>query len=146
MRMYCAKQRARVPLSTVWPATVQVGKLTFFRPALVASPLIAAGVMSGVPATASALRFELTVLRPLKPITIVTIPNATRTTAAAYPPHSRTFLVVSDLNISSLLLGACDVSHARRGRAVVHQRRGRSSLRGSRTGSGSPPQRPERVK
>ena len=47
--MYCAKQRAFVPLSIASPATLQVGRSTFSSPALSASALIADGVMSGVP-------------------------------------------------------------------------------------------------
>ena len=57
-------------------------------PAFLASAAIAAGVMSGVPTICSCLMLEFTVLRPLKPMTMATTPNAMRTAAAAKPPIS----------------------------------------------------------
>src|SRR5436305_6928846 len=57
--------------------------------AFVASALIAAGVMSGVPTMYWFFRLELTVLRPLKPITMAVIPKTMRIAAAKKPPISR---------------------------------------------------------
>ena len=52
--MYCAKQRAVEPLSTVVPATEQVGSLMLEGSLdFAASALIAVGVMSGVPTICS---------------------------------------------------------------------------------------------
>src|SRR6478752_6070985 len=93
IRMYLAKQRAWLPLSTAWFATEQLGVwigdgVTFMPCALycanslfcaacaaLTSPAIAVGVMSGVPVICSFLRLELTVDLPLKPITIAAMPN-----------------------------------------------------------------------
>jgi hypothetical protein len=70
-------------------ATEQVGRSTFLRPAFAASDLIALGVMSGEPTIASRWMFERTSLRPVKPITIAPMPNATRRTPAMTPPISQ---------------------------------------------------------
>src|SRR4051794_40456037 len=86
--MYCAKQRARDPESTGWFATVHVGRSTFVRPALAASPLIAAGVMSGVPVICCREISCDTVLRPLMLMTSAPMPKPMRTTAAIRPPIS----------------------------------------------------------
>src|SRR5690242_21468953 len=61
-----------------------------FRPAFLASAVIPAGVMSGVPTICSCLRLSLTVDLPLTPITIAAMPNAIRTAAASTPPSSNT--------------------------------------------------------
>src|SRR6266536_3725913 len=92
--MYFAKQRASAPLEIALFATVHVGSWILLRSsfAFVASALIAAGVMSGVPTMYSFLRLELTVLRPLNAITIATMPKTNSTTPAAKPPYSRSFL------------------------------------------------------
>src|ERR1700747_2631791 len=89
--MYCAKQRARVPFVTAWLATVQVGSEIFdrVRPDFCASPLIAAGVMSGVPVICSHLRLVATVLLPCALRMIAATPKAISTTPAATPPSSR---------------------------------------------------------
>lgn len=49
MRMYWAKHLASEPVSTVSPATEQLGASTFVSAAFCASAVIASGVMSGVP-------------------------------------------------------------------------------------------------
>src|SRR6476661_1234376 len=68
--MYCAKQRALAPLVTAWLATLQDGMLMFFSPAFCASAVIPAGVISAVPTICCCLRLDVTVERPLTPITI----------------------------------------------------------------------------
>src|SRR5438552_12135801 len=93
MRMYCAKQRARLPELIALSATEQLGRLTLVRPALVASALIRAGVMSGVPVICSCLRFEFTVERPLAPSAITATPKAIRIAPEMKPPISRTFFM-----------------------------------------------------
>src|SRR5262245_23153668 len=92
--MYCAKQRARFPLSIALPATEQVGNETPLRPAADASLLIAAGVMSGVPTIASCFRLEFTVERPLAPSAITATPKAIRIAPEMKPPISRTLFIV----------------------------------------------------
>src|SRR3954470_11782730 len=72
-----------------------MSRLATFRPACFASALIPAGVMSGEPTMSSFLRLELTVERPLTPITIAAIPNAIRTAAASTPPSSNTLRITS---------------------------------------------------
>src|SRR5665213_1243798 len=91
--MYCAKQRALEPLLMVLLATEQLGivSLAVFNPALDASAVMPAGVMSGVPTIFCASRLSWTVLRPLAPITMAAMPKATSTTAATMPPISNAF-------------------------------------------------------
>ena len=93
MRMYCAKQRALVPVVIALLATEQLGKETFVRPAFVASTLISAGVMSGEPVICSAFKFELTVERPLAPSAITATPKAMRIAPEMNPPISSTFFM-----------------------------------------------------
>src|SRR5450759_1127356 len=95
--MYWAKQRAVAPLVTALFATVQVGKLMFFNPAFCTSALIPAGVISGVPTTCSCFSSVLTVLRPLTPITIATMPNTIRTAPATSPPISNALRISNSL-------------------------------------------------
>src|SRR5581483_8380291 len=99
MFMYSANVRARLPLLIGRFATLVVGQsLTEAETwALVASALIAAGVMSGVPTMYWSFRLEATVLRPLKPMTIAVTPKMMRIAAAKKPPIS------SALRISYLL-------------------------------------------
>src|SRR5581483_559691 len=72
MRMYCAKQRARLPVLTGRFATLQVGigVAAMLRPAPFASAVMAFGVMSGVPTICCCLSSLATVLLPLVPSTI----------------------------------------------------------------------------
>src|SRR5262245_52649934 len=93
--MYCAKHLASEPVSIDWLATSQVGRLMLVgRPASLASLAIASGVMSGEPTIASCLRLVCTWLRPFTARTSETMPTAIKTTPAATPPYSRTFLLV----------------------------------------------------
>ena len=55
MRMYCAKQRASLPFSIGWSATLHVGAATFFRPASVIATLMSVGFMSAEPTICSAV-------------------------------------------------------------------------------------------
>src|SRR5437764_381249 len=105
--MYSANVLARLPLLMSSPATLFDGHSVtdFATPAFVASALIAAGVMSGVPTMYSFFKLLLTVLRPLKPITIAVTPNAIRTNAATKPPISNTLRISASLADTGLLLG-----------------------------------------
>src|SRR5947208_9252723 len=87
MRMYCANVRARSPVLIFRPATDFDGIETLLRPAAFASAAIAFGVMSGDPTICSLARFERTVSRPLKPVTMEPTPNAIRMIAAPRPPY-----------------------------------------------------------
>jgi hypothetical protein len=91
------RERARVslPLLIALPATERVGNLIPVRPAFVASSLISAGVMSGVPTIFSCLRLSLTVARPLAPSAITATPNAIRIAPEMNPPISRTFFMTA---------------------------------------------------
>ena len=126
IRMYCAKQRASLPVSTSLPATEQVGvsigEGVIFTPAAfscanslvcaawsaLTSGSIAVGVMSGVPVICSCLRLSLTVERPLVLITIEAIPKAIRTAAATMPPISNNLRVIV-LSFRRGRLLACDL-------------------------------------
>ncbi len=89
MRMYSAKQRASLPLSTVSPATEQVGSATPVRPASFASAAIPAGVMCGVPLTCSRPSALRTVERPSRPCTTAAAPKTMRINAAVTPASVR---------------------------------------------------------
>src|SRR5437667_10817791 len=96
--MYCAKQRAVVPFTTFLPATVHVGRaIVLGSLACLASAAIATGVMSPLPTICSCLMLSRTVVRPLTPMMIATIPNAIRMAPAATPPHSSSFLIACSL-------------------------------------------------
>src|SRR4051794_13660457 len=129
MRMYSAKQRASAPLSTLLPATEQLGMSTFFRPAAVTSPLMAEGVMSGVPTIFSAARLSWTVLWPATPTTMAPRPKAMRITLAAIPPK-RTSLLMLPLPLPRGPMRIACHSSARRLRR--HPGRLPASLRTSR--------------
>ena len=89
MRMYCAKQRASLPFSIGWSATLHVGAATFFRPASVIATLMAVGFMSAEPTICSAVTSSLTVFRALMLITSAPTPNAIMSVPAMIPPISR---------------------------------------------------------
>ena len=89
MRMYWAKQRASLPFSIGWSATLQVGAATFFRPASVIATLMAVGFMSAEPTICSAVTSLLTVFRALMLITSAPTPNAIMSVPAMIPPISR---------------------------------------------------------
>ena len=128
IRMYSAKQRASLPVSTSLPATEQVGvsigEGVIFTPAAfscanslvwaawsaLTSGTIAVGVMSGVPVICSCLRLSLTVERPLVLITIEAIPKAIRTAAATMPPISKNLRVMVVLLPSRSPPSACDLA------------------------------------
>src|SRR5438445_3440869 len=79
---------------------------SIFRPAALASALIAAGVMSGVPTMFSCFKLSRTVLRPLKPIAIATIPKATRIAADTNPPMTNTLRISSLRSVRSTPCGS----------------------------------------
>src|SRR5690349_11637702 len=113
MRMYRAKQRARSPLSTRFPATLQLGNETSFSPACCASCLIPAGVMSGVPTICSCFKELSTVERPFSASTITAIPNAIRIAPETIPPISRIlrrFIRLSFRGPSHLPPGQCRIA------------------------------------
>src|SRR3954454_6286323 len=95
MFMYCANVRAFAPVLIGSFATLFVGIeiLDTSRPDFLASAVMAAGVMSGVPTICCAARLSLTVLLPLTLRTIAPTPNAMSTTPAIRPPISRSFLM-----------------------------------------------------
>src|SRR4051794_22568907 len=82
------------------PATEQVGSVMLVRPAFWASPLMMAGVMSGVPTMASRLMLSRTSDLPLRLTIEQPSPKAMRMTLATRPPY-----LVKDFMAGSLLLG-----------------------------------------
>ena len=95
--MYEAKHFACAPVTIALSATLQVGRSAMIAAgslACLASARIAVLFMSGEPTMNSRLMSLRTSLRPLTPITIAAMPNATSTAAATYPPISKTLRCV----------------------------------------------------
>ena len=83
--MYEAKHFACAPVTIALSATLQVGRSAMIAAgslACLASARIAVLFMSGEPTMNSRLTSLRTSLRPLTPITIAAMPNATSTAAA----------------------------------------------------------------
>src|SRR5919198_818800 len=84
-----------------------MSRLATFRPAFLASALIAAGVMSGVPTMYSRSSEFLTSLRPLNPITIEPIPKAINTMLAATPPYANNLFMMPSFVAPITVRPAC---------------------------------------